>query len=371
MIKRISLKNFRNLYLEGIDLSPQSNVIIAPNGSGKTNFIESIYFLALGKSFKPMENITQMIGPKDVFFKTEIITTDSDAYESVVSNENERISRKLTLNSKRIPVSKVLDRFPILLFAPNSVDLVANEPGLRRDDLDNYLSMINEEYRGQVESYSKVLKNRNVLIKTIREGRSSREELIFWTNKLAKLADSIYKTRVQFFKEINEFLDDTVKDMRVLDGESKITSLYVEYKPNLESSAEDFQEQLLQKYSDNLEKEIIVGKTLYGTHKDDFAILMNGENLRFFGSRGQQRLGVLLFKLSQSNHYFSLKSEKPIFLVDDLMSELDDFNRIVAADLVLESGNQFILTSADEGEVPEKLRGVSNLIELKKPNTLV
>ncbi|MEO6729247.1 MAG: hypothetical protein ABIM99_04965, partial [Candidatus Dojkabacteria bacterium] len=121
------------------------------------------------------------------------------------------------------------------------------------------------------------------------------------------------------------------------------------------------------KYQENQEKEIIVGKTLYGIHKDDFAILMNGENLRFYGSRGQQRLGVLLFKLSQSDHYFSIKEIKPIFLVDDLMSELDDQNRLVASDLVSEARNQFILTSADEDEVPEKLRSVSNLISLKRP----
>jgi len=366
MISKISLKNFRNLYLEGIELSPQSNVIIAPNGSGKTNFIESIYFLVLGKSFKPMETITQLIGPKEQFSKINIETKDNDVYEAVVSNENERISRKVSLNSKKIPISKVLEKFPILLFAPNSVDLVANEPGLRRDDLDNYLSMIDHEYQTTIESYNKVLKNRNVIIKTIREGRASREELTFWTNKLATLAEYIFKSRIQFFKEINEFLERTVVNMRNLDGQSKITSLYVEYKPNLESSIENFKENLLQKYSENQEKEIIVGKTLYGIHKDDFAILMNGENLRFYGSRGQQRLGVLLFKLSQSDHYFSIKNVKPIFLVDDLMSELDDSNRVVAGDLVSESGNQFILTSADEGEVPEKLRSISNLIKIKQ-----
>ncbi|MFS8130990.1 MAG: DNA replication/repair protein RecF [Candidatus Dojkabacteria bacterium] len=365
MITKISLKNFRNLYLESVEISDYSNVIIAPNGSGKTNFIESIYFLVLGKSFKPMETITQLIGPKEQFLKIEIETKDNDIYEVVISNENQRISRKLSLNTKKIPVSKVLDKLPILLFAPNSVDLVANEPGLRRDDLDNYLSMIDHEYQSSIESYNKVLKNRNVIIKTIREGRATREELTFWTNKLASLAEYLFKTRTQFFKEINEFLEKTVSNMRILDADSKISSIYIEYKPNLESSTENFKQTLLQKYSDNIEKEIIVGKTLYGIHKDDFAILMNGENLRFYGSRGQQRLGVLLFKLSQSDHYFSIKNVKPIFLVDDLMSELDDSNRIVAADLVSESGNQFILTSADEDEVPAKLKLVSNLISIK------
>ncbi|MEP7103990.1 MAG: DNA replication and repair protein RecF [Candidatus Dojkabacteria bacterium] len=366
MINQISLKNFRNLDLESIKLSPQSNVIIAPNGSGKTNFIESIYFLVLGKSFKPVENNIQLIGPKEKFFRINLEAENNDSYELVISNEDNRFTRKLSLNTKKIPVSKILDRLPILLFAPNSVDLVANEPGLRRDDLDNYLSMIDSTYRQNTESYQKVLKNRNVLIKMIREGKSSRNELSFWTNKIADLADYIFKTRLKFFKEINEFLDETVIQMKILDLETKITSLYIEYKPNLESEIESFKLNLLNKYEENIDKEIIVGKTLYGTHKDDFSILMNGENLRFYGSRGQQRLGVLLFKLSQSNHYFSLKSTKPLFLIDDLMSELDDFNRVLAADLVLGSGNQFILTSADEDEVPEKLQSISNLIKLKQ-----
>ncbi|MEO6729543.1 MAG: AAA family ATPase, partial [Candidatus Dojkabacteria bacterium] len=248
MIRKISLKNFRNLNLDNVEISDYSNVIIAPNGSGKTNFIESIYFLVLGKSFKPMESITQLIGPKEQFLKIELETQDNDIYETVVSNENQRISRKLTLNSKKIPISKVLDRFPILLFAPNSVDLVANEPGLRRDDLDDYLSMIDSVYRSTIDSYNKVLKNRNVIIKTIRDGRATREELTFWTNKLATLAEYLYKARIQFFKEINVFLQKTVENLQTHDVKSKITTLYVEYKPNLESSIEDFKLNLLKKY---------------------------------------------------------------------------------------------------------------------------
>jgi DNA replication and repair protein RecF len=361
MLSNIEVVNYRNIERISAELSPQSNYIIAPNGSGKTNLIESIYYSIFGESFRPIEKLDELMGNSEDFTKVSL-DWDFEKLEMIISKKE---GRKFLVNQKRITLSKIPQKFPVILFAPQSVDLVAREPGVRRQDLDNFLGTINIRYRDLITDYKKVLKNRNALIKMIRDRKSERSELRFWTDKLVTLSDEIFTQRIDFFNNIDNYIKSTVSKLdSYLDNKIYIT-LEAKYISSLElNNGYSFKDILSKKFSENEDKEIIVGKTLYGIHKDDFQLNLAEKNLRFLGSRGQQRVGVLLFKLSQYHFYQSIFNKSPVLLIDDLMSELDNQNREKLANILINSELQFLLSSADENEVPSDLKTMGRRLVL-------
>jgi DNA replication and repair protein RecF len=363
MLKKVSIKNYRNLESVDSNLDPKINLIIAPNGRGKTNLLESIHYIAYGEPFRSVELTSQILGQKEPFAKINV-ETESVSMEVVVSVENDFVKRKFSVNGKRIKISDLSSHLPVVLFAPNSVDLVAKEPSIRRKDLDRFLELAFKDYGEHLELLEKVLKNRNAVLQAISERKSDINELEFWTNKLIDVSFEVFIIRQEFFNSIKKNAAETIEMIKTLDDTNRINSLSIEYAPNIVANAENFKEVFKEKFNSNQQKEIIVGRTLYGIHKDDYKIFMNNENLRFMGSRGQQRIGVFALKLAQIHFYKELKGESPLFLVDDLMSELDDENRQLVAKLLVNLDLQFILTSADVDEVPEILFSSGNRIDL-------
>lgn len=360
MIERVTLTNYRNFKDKTISLIPDFNLIIAPNGTGKTNFLESIYYSVFGDSFRPVGETKEMMGDFEKAMST-IIAIDSEVIKVIFESNK----RKFILNNKKIFQSKLPTKFPLILFAPQSVDLVSREPSLRRNDLDHFLSIINPRYKAMISSYKSILKNRNAMIKIIRDGKAKKEALSFWTEKLIDASDEIYKIRTKFFEEINErmymtigFLGDELED----DSFKTLEANYLSFLGDFDKNS--FRDILSLKFSQNIEKEVIVGKTLYGVHKDDFQITLRGMNLRFLGSRGQQRIGIFLFKLSEAFYIKDKNNIMPILLLDDLMSELDNINRDKLVRILEKVDTQKIITTADENEIPERLLKISNIIYL-------
>ncbi len=350
MIKTIEIINYRNLENIKEDLSDKINFIIEPNATGKTNFLESIYYAIFGTSFRNLSMTEELIGPSDKFAKIHL-HLDKDELEAVIANVNNRITRKFILNKKSTSQKKLPYKFGILLFAPHTVDLTSGEPSIRRKDLDSFLSICFEKYFDYFIKYTSVHKNRNALIKQIRDGFAERKELEYWTEQLIATATQIYNFRYKFFNEINI-------DAKILGQEiyREFQDFKIKYLPNIEAKPEEFEEALRLKFSENIEKEIIVGKTLYGVHKDDYQMLFNGKDLRYFGSRGQQRIGSFIFKIGQFYYYKKLKDESPVILVDDIMSELDVMHRENIAKTLLKLDSQIILTGADEKEIPVTIK---------------
>ncbi len=357
MLKKVTLTNYRNLFDINATIDKKSSLIIAPNASGKTNFLESIYYTIFNSSFRPVLNKSEIIGSLGVFAKTKL-EFDKNTVELVISQVNGSIKKKMMMNGKSVSSTKLIAEYPIIIFAPNSVDLVSGEPSIRRADLNDFLSMVNPIYKNSISRYEVILKNRNALIKQVRENLAERKELVYWTENLVEEASIIYAIRKEFFETIYPFISEAIKMVGLFNRE--YNELSVVYKPNLES--ENFKETLLNKYLDNIEKEIIVGKTLYGVHKDDYVLELKQNNLRYFGSRGQQRLATMLFKIAQIEFYFSKFNKYPLFLIDDLMSELDVENRAKTSEFLMNSKIQFILTTADVKEVPATILDKSKLI---------
>ena len=188
MLKSITLKNYRNLKTLKTDFSEQGNLIIAPNGSGKTNFLEAIHYSLFGNSFKPLNTSIELIGPEETFAKAST-KWDLDNLEVTISNINNTLTRRFLLNKKKFPISKISSKFPLILFAPTTVDLVAGEPQLRRDDMDHYLSVSIPGYKESLSKYKIILRNRNAVLKGIREGKLKRNLLDYWNDEIVKLSE--------------------------------------------------------------------------------------------------------------------------------------------------------------------------------------
>ena len=355
MLKNIKLSNYRNLN-QVFDLD-RFNVMIAPNGSGKSNTLESIYYTHFAHSFHPIANNVDLIGPSDKFARVDLIWERAEV--AVTISNGARIERRFEVFGKRKPIKDIVGTKNIVLFAPSTVNIVSGEPSVRRDDLDDHLSILFPEYSRALALYKNTLKNRNQLLRMMSDGREVENELQIFTDRLVELASQIHTSRQQFFTRISEAVRSMAQKLYQLG-----LNLDIEYVPNVKA-VDGYTTQLADKFAENRQKEIVVGKTLYGTHKDDYQFVFNGELLlRYRGSRGQQRIAGLIYKLAQMQLLSGENDNEGILLLDDLMSELDEGHRENVAKFLLEQPHQFILTAAEKLDVPKVLREKANKLNL-------
>lgn len=345
MLKQINLTNYRNFEASQIHLQ-RANIIIAPNGSGKSNLIEAIYYSNFGRSFRTIPSIAEQIRDELDVGRVELLWENEPLLAFSLSKSPSKI-RRFEVADKRQPVSKMIGKHNIVLFAPTIVNLVGEDPSLRRDDLDDYLSIISDEYKSKILKYKSTLRSRNVLLKMAGEQRNVSTELTYFTDLLANLGADLIHHRVNFMTEIQPVIDSVGESIFESEG------FTITYEPLI--NPEDYLAEITAKFAENNFKEVAAGKTLYGMHRDDFVFRYLGADLRYRGSRGQQRIASLVYKIAQLEYCAVRKSGPRLILLDDLMSELDESHRNSCAKYLSDGDFQYILTSAEEKDVPEIL----------------
>ena len=336
MITKLVLQNFRNLKKESFQFSSNLTFIIAPNAAGKTNILEAIFMLSTGKSFKARieeecinydTEIARIIGNSNL----EIVLTRGflDIGKSVPS----RVARKkLTINKISKRLIDFAGNLKVVLFAPHDLDLVTDAPTLRRKFLDTVISQVDREYRRAILSYDKGLRQRNRLLFRIREENVSRSHLLFWNQLSIKNGNYITDQRQKFI----DFVNNT--DFKL--------NINTNYKLEYDRSA--ISEGRLEQYKN---EEIASATTLVGPHRDDFLCKLEEKDLSAYGSRAEQRMGVLWLKLAELSFIERETSEIPVLLLDDIFSELDHPHRKVVMDVI--KNYQTIITAADPHFVEE------------------
>ncbi len=320
MIKTLNLSNFRNFEKKEIEFSEGINVINAPNASGKTNILESIFMLSLGKSFK-----TRKID-ECIRYGENIGRVSTDGLEVVITKDVAGWPKKrLLVNGVPRRLVDFAGNIKTVLFAPQDLELITDGPSLRRNFLDNVLCITDREYRRSLLSYEKGVRQRNRLLMQIRDNGASRSGLLFWNQLLIKNGDAISNARRNLIEYINNL-----------------------NKCNLEYDPSSISEARLEQYKD---AEVASATTLVGPHRDDFIFLKDSRNIASFGSRGQQRMEVLYLKLAELSYVEEKTNIKPILLLDDIFSELDHKHREIVMEAVV--NHQVIITSADEHNLPE------------------
>ncbi len=334
IINKISCKNYRNIENAELELCPSTNVIYGNNAQGKTNILESVYYFACGKSFR---------GGKD----KELIRFGSDgANISLEFTDNVRrrnheiyfpaVGRKACFKEgiKITKMSEFIGLFRAVLFSPEHLSIVKDGPSERRGFEDIAISQIKPEYLSSLMRYQKILADRNALLKDP-DAQGFSDMMYVLSARLAKESAYISKEREEYTKKLSERVSEIISDMT--SGREKAEILY-----NCRMSEGEY----LEKLTSSVDREIRASGTLYGIHRDDIQINLNGSDSRSFASQGQQRSLALAMKLAEGEISKEESGEYPVFLFDDVLSELDKSRKeYVLSGL---NGRQIIITCCEE-----------------------
>lgn len=326
-VQKIKLVNFRNFKELTLEFSDRSTVIVGPNTCGKTNILESLYLVSVGKSFKARleeEMIYYSAASARVSARTESGDGEKTLEVFLGRSGSGLPHKKLTVNGVGKRLIDFAFQFPAVLFGPWDLDLVTQSPSLRRNFLNSVLSGVDREYRRALLSYERGLRQRNRLLVQIRDENIPRSSLMFWDELLIKNGDYMLRRREEFIEYINQ--SPALSDQQ----------LCLEYDRSVISRSR------LDQY---LHEEIAAGTTLVGPHRDDLLIKIQDRDLAKYGSRGEQRMGVLWLKLAELSFVEKITGVRPTLLLDDIFSELDHEHRRIVLGACTKQ--QTIITTAD------------------------
>lgn len=362
ILKKIELHNFRNYDKFSLNFFNNINIIYGKNGLGKTNIIEAIHFLLLSKSHRISED-SFLINKNSDFFvlKGEI---ENSNITNFIEVRYLKKAKEFFFNNNKIKKYKELKEIlKVIIFYPEDLELIKGSSIERRNYLNIQLSQIYPMYSKQLKNYEKLLFQRNIILKNINLGKSV-DYILFntITDKLIQISLILYKYRKNYIDNINININDIYFD---LTGENDFKINYHFFGFNSNDNTENLEFLLKNEYIKNSNLEIEKATTLYGAHKDEIVFSLKNENLRFFGSQGQQRIAVIALKLSEIAIFKVLTGKYPILLLDDIFSELDSL-KIENIINYLEKNIQTIITTTDIENLSQKLKEKSNLINLEK-----
>ena len=342
-IQHLNLFNFRNIERLSIDFGNSYNIIYGNNGAGKTNLVESIYYLALTKTFRnSLDKIIIMKNKSKCKIEGTIEKKYDYNYKIILDNRGKAV---FVNNSKIDKISDYISKMSIVLFSPDSLRFIKESPSIRRNYINLEISQINNNYLKILNNYNRILKQRNSFLKKYKNDDNSNNYLNILTNNLIDCGLEIFKFRMKYINLINKSIGGFYEKIC---GLSNLRFEY--YSQYNELNKKD----LLDKYNKLKEKECLFKKTLIGIHYDDFKILINDLLIKDYGSEGQQKNAIIAFKLAEIELFNDIKKEYPILILDDLFSELDKekINNILK---LINSNIQTFITTTDLDKIDNNI----------------
>lgn len=353
-IKKIVLKNYRNYDNLEIDFNNNLNIIIGDNAQGKTNLLESIYVLAVTKSFLSIADRGLIkFGNKFSMIKGILENSISSDNLEILFSDNGKIVR---INNKEIKkLSDYISKMNVIIFNTDNIRMFKESPNSRRKYFNIQISQIDRKYLKSLNDYNIILRQRNEFLKICDlSKKSDNDYLEILNNKYVDLSLKIYNFRDRYIENINEYLDKTFTSITDIKG------LKLSYISNMDND----KELLLEKLKKNLSKELQYKMTLIGPNRDDFIFYLDGKNLSLYGSQGQIRSAVLSLKISEVLLFTDKVGESPILLLDDMFSELDINKRNnILRNLI--NGVQTVITTTDIENISEDIRKRANVYKIE------
>lgn len=352
-IQHLKLLNFRNYEKMEIDFSSNYNIIFGNNGSGKTNLIESIYVLALTKSFRGTVDKILLMNSKDVCrIEGEVRDKYVNKYKLIIKDDG----KKVKINDTKIDkLSDYVSKISVVLFNPDDLRFIKDSPTVRRKAINLEISQINNSYLKNLNMYNKLLKQRNSYLKTTNiNANSSSDYLNVLTAKLIDYGEQIYLSRMKYINLLNQRIGDLYNSI------CGISDLKLEYVSDFKNFD---REKIVKKYEDNLNRDIILGKTSIGVHHDDVKFKLEGYNIKDYGSEGQQKNAIIAYKLTELEIFYQLRGDYPILILDDLFSELDRFKINNILNLINDDIQTFI-TTTEIDKINDDILSKSKLFEV-------
>lgn len=359
--KSIEFTNFRNIELEKIELEPGINVIHGENAQGKTNILEGIYLFARGKSFRAFKDRELVrFGCDGAMLKLSFEKRDGENELGVEIPKSG--SKRFYKNKIRADkTADIIGEFRAVLFCPSHLGIIKDAPSVRRRFLDVAISQLRPIYIKMLAKYNSVMEQRNSILKLEPEKRRQYESMLeVYSDELASLCADIADMRIDYIKKLDHWMSIFFEEMMRGKETPKIT-----YETNAKENDFESRESLKNRYlsllKDNLEREYKNGATLYGIHKDDLKIELNGRDARFYSSQGQSRSLALAMKMAEGEISREYTGEYPVFLFDDVLSELDENRRRFILSKI--EKRQVIMTSCEPLDFKELIG--THFIEIK------
>ncbi len=361
ILRKIKLVNFRNYANLNINFSKNINIIIGDNAQGKTNLLESIYTLALTKSYRTTNDANLIRNNQEKFIVVGEIKDNSVFKKlSVELHNNNKIVK---LNDNIInKISDYIGNLYVILSSPDDLQIIKGSPSERRNFLNIEISQLSSNYIKKYNEFNKILKMRNDYLKLLLTNNlSDYSYLDILTNNLIERELDIYIERNNFINNINENLS------KIYENIMEISNLKILYQPNIEINDFDrdkLREILKDKYKKNIKREILMGMTLYGPHRDDFTFIIEENDIKIYGSQGQQKIAFIALKFAEIPIFEEKTGTKPVILLDDIFSELDKKkkNRLMK---YINDDYQVIITSNDTKDIGKEILMNSKIIKVK------
>ncbi len=320
LINSLHLKDFRSYKDRTIKFKEGVNIIVGKNAQGKTNILEAIFFMIIGKSFRTSKE-KEVIkweedgGKIEGEFKKKYRDVKIEIFFSKFQKKSIKIDN---ISIKKL--GQLLSTVNGVFFSPDELKLVKESPEERRRFMNIILCQTDRKYFYLLSRYEKVLQNRNKLLKTTKDFNSLKETIYIWDKALCDYGKQIYNERKKLIEQLSPYVEKA--GIYLSSGKEKIE---LEYKSSF--SGDDYDKQMENALRDNLEKDYKRGFTSCGVHRDEIDIFLNGVEVKSYGSQGQQRTVALSLKLAELEIIKERTGEAPLLLLDDVFSELDEERR--------------------------------------------
>ncbi len=333
-IKNIKLENYRNYNSAYIEFDRGVNIVLGDNAQGKTNLLESIYVLSMGKSFRTSKD-RELIKFNSEFsrIRAEYVKDDYDLFMEIAYGLNGR--KAVNLDGENLKkISKLMDNIITVIFSPEDLSIIKDEPSKRRNFIDRELSQLKPIYFNYLSKYKRVLINKN---KYLKEKNIRRNVVDVFNEQLVEYGSKIIEYRIDFIDRLEKISREIHRDITNKKEEIKViykSDVQIDYEylysekcncdiGNKNILGKKINEKYYEILKGTIDEDIMRRSSTRGPHKDDLAVLINGIDARKFGSQGQQRTASLSLKLAEIQLIREEKNENPILLLDDVMSELD------------------------------------------------
>ncbi|MBM3707242.1 MAG: DNA replication/repair protein RecF [Actinobacteria bacterium] len=389
-LKNLKLKNFRNYSELNLNFNKDTILVVGDNGKGKTNLLESIYYVSSGNSHRTNEQVELINWENDyavirALFVGDEINGKQDEHLVELELRKDGMCRVKIDGVYYQRKADFISILPSVFFSPDDLRIIKSGPSNRRDFLDDVLKRVEGKRNGEFfilkNHYQKVLNHRNSLIKSISGNGNSYNQksslfLDTWNESLVNYGCRIIEKRIKLLNDfkkdftffINLFFPEVEAEIRyVFSWDRKISAdsnfFNLRYKNNpgkspaldntigedtaLENSLINLTEKFYLKLKENLRKDLIYKTTITGPHRDDFNILINGKDIKSFGSQGQQRITLICLKLCEVNILKEKIKTKPVLLLDDVLSELDNEKKRLLLEILKNNRFQTFITTAN------------------------
>ncbi len=366
-LQKLELENFRNYPKLDIkfEAKPGIFILLGENAQGKTNFLESIFLLSFPRSFRAKTQ-RELIKFSENYYTIKGQYKAEKSLSLKIGYQQKPVKRSYQKNDVQIQLKEYLTNFQSVIFTPEDIEIISGAPSDRRRLIDTILSQTDREYFEDLVGFTRILKQRNALLKKIKGHFAKIDELKYWDDELIRLTIAVTEKRKKFFKYVAENLPRLYQDL----ADDHSEQIHVDYNytaKTKEDHFDDYPTTVRAYLEDERKREIEIGHTIVGPHRDDFSLKLNDRPVANYCSRGEKRTFMLALKIVEMQYLEEVTGQRPVLLLDDVFSELDPQRRMKLIELAKEY--QTFISTVEESYFAD-YKGKIRLFKVEKNEVL-